>query len=70
MILLAVSRYVVPVPVIENTKRAMTLPGLLCIAKNCREQVAACLADPKCKECLDLLNTYPVTDQVRNCGPL
>ena len=52
-----------------DSLRANGISAVACMVKNCRSQVAACIADPECKAGLDCLQACSPTDQVRiPCG--
>lgn len=47
-----------------DSLRASGIGAVACMLKNCRSQVAACIADPDCKAGLDCLQACSPTDQV------
>ena len=47
-----------------DSLRASGIGAVACMLKNCRSQVAACIADPECKAGLDCLQACSPTDQV------
>ena len=51
------------VPAVDSL-RASGIGAVACMLKNCRGQVAACIADPECKAGLDCLQACSPTDQV------
>lgn len=43
--------------------------SLLCMVKNCREEVVACVQDKQCKAALDALTACGLNDQVPHLLP-
>lgn len=53
------------VPAVDSL-RASGIGAIVCMLKNCRPQITACLADEECKAGLDCLQACSPTDQARS----